>query len=92
MIFIDEPKYHTGRGWFSHMSGTTVKELREFANSVGVPPFWFSNPKGKYQPHYDVQRKHFAACVKAGAKICNTRYLLEFMTDSHKPKTNQNGR
>ena len=68
MILIDTPTKYAGVGTFSHMTGSSVKELHEFAKNVGIKRCWFSNKRGKNQPHYDVNNRYYKSCIDAGAK------------------------
>lgn len=85
MIYIDPPKYYPS-GQFSHMAADSIKELHEFAKLAGVKECWYSNVKGKYQPHYDVAAKHYEFCIALGAIPTGRRELLLLLRDAFKPK------
>jgi len=83
MIYIDEPRSYPGKGVFSHMVGGTIKELHDFAGKVGINRCWFSNKKGKCQPHYDVRKADFDKCLAGGAVLIERRFIAEFLKQNY---------
>lgn len=83
MILIDTPTKYKGIGTFSHMTASSIKELHEFANSVGIKRCWFSNKRGKNRPHYDVNQVYYNDCISAGAKAVTNSELKLFINDTY---------
>lgn len=78
MILIDTPT----RGW-SHMVGSDIKSLHEFAKKAGVKRFMFSNKRGKKQPHYDIRVEDYQHMIDMGAIPVNRRDLFTFLKENY---------
>jgi hypothetical protein len=87
MILIDHSRSYPGKGMYSHMVGSTIKELHQFAESLGIKRCHFSNKKGKYQPHYDIAKHLYNKCLMQGALPVDSKELKRFLNETYKPVT-----
>jgi hypothetical protein len=70
-IFIDAPNWlGHGRYWSHLISDTSLEELNEFADRVGVPRGAFDHD------HYDIPEERVADCLAAGAEQRRSRELV----------------
>lgn len=69
--------------YFSHMAAITIQELHDFAASVGINKCWFSNKRGKKQPHYDVIKYRYTDCVENGAIECSSAELFNMLKTTY---------
>lgn len=73
---------------FSHLVGSTIQELHEFARLIAVRRCWFHNPRGKHKPHYDLRPRQAMAAVVAGATVVDQKTIVTFLkkqyADEHK--------
>jgi hypothetical protein len=73
-IFIDPPAWPAhGRLWSHLISDTSVEELHDFADRVGIPRRAFDGD------HYDVPDLRFEECLAAGAQQCRSRELVAML-------------
>lgn len=79
MILIDTQR----KDGYCHMVGTTIEELHEFAESIGVKRCWYSNKKGKNRPHYDIKGYQITKALRNGAELVSRRILREFLTEHY---------
>lgn len=56
------------------MVATTLEELHDFAQSIGVKPHFFH--KHKRLSHYDITTEQHATALIAGAKLVSTREII----------------
>ena len=77
-VYVDKPVFTTGakkpRQTYAHMVASTLDELHEFAQKIGVKPHFFH--KTPMMPHYDINAKQQAEAVQAGAKEISSRDLV----------------
>lgn len=70
-IFIDAPNWPGhGRLWSHLISDTSVAELQDFADGLGIPRRAFDGD------HYDVPADRFDDCLQAGAFRCSSHDLV----------------
>jgi hypothetical protein len=70
-VLIDEPRWqHRGRTWSHMVSDTSLQELHEFAEALGIPR------RGFHGDHYDVPQEWYDAMVSAGAVPTPSRELV----------------
>ena len=84
MIFVDALREHVRRGWlrqpitgfWCHLATDgPLRELHDFAASIGVPPRAFhAHPA---HPHYDLDAERRAAAVAAGAIEVGSKELVK---------------
>lgn len=76
-IWIDPPVWPAhGRLWSHVISDTSLEELHEFAQRVGIPRRGFEGD------HYDIPAERYAHLVAAGARESTGRDLLRRLRDS----------
>ena len=68
------------------MVASTKEELHAFAVAIGVNKCWYSNPRGKCRPHYDVAKSFFEEAVAAGAFVNTRKEIFQFLLDNYKIK------
>lgn len=61
-----------------HLIASSIKELHEFAEKIGLKKHFFENPKKKNHPHYDltnveIRRKAF----REGAVIVSSKEIVK---------------
>lgn len=70
-VLIDEPLWwFRGRRWSHMVSDTSIEELQDFADGVGIPR------RGFQGDHYDVPEEYYDDMVAAGAVPTPSRELL----------------
>lgn len=70
-VLIDEPLWwFRGRRWSHMVSDTSIEELQDFADGVGIPR------RGFQGDHYDVPEEYYDDMVAAGAVPTASRELL----------------
>ena len=70
-VLIDEPRWPLhGRRWSHLVSDTSLQELHEFAEALGIPR------RGFHGDHYDVPQEWYDAMVSAGAVPTPSRELV----------------
>lgn len=72
MVYIDEPPHMIGKG-YAHMFADSIPELHDFAKNLGIKKCWFSNKRGKNQPHYDVPLRKVTMALVNGARLVDWR-------------------
>ncbi|MFT3852940.1 MAG: DUF4031 domain-containing protein [Ilumatobacteraceae bacterium] len=71
-VLIDEPLWwFRGRRWSHMVSDTSIEELQDFADGVGIPR------RGFQGDHYDVPEEYYDDMVAAGAQPTPSRELLQ---------------
>lgn len=74
-VYIDAPNWPGhGRFWSHLISDSSVDELNEFADRVGIPRRAFDHD------HYDVPQERFSDCLTAGAEQRRSRELVQMLT------------
>lgn len=81
IVLIDEPR----KSWknHSHMVSNDISFLHDFAKSIGVKRYMFSNKKGKNKPHYDVHEKYFKKAVESGASVVPSSDIVKFLKEHY---------
>lgn len=83
MILVDQVQ--TGptpwpSGRYSHlMSDESIRELLEFAKSIGLPIGWFQHKSPGSLPHFDVSPGWRAKALAAGARAVDKRGFVDGM-------------
>lgn len=80
MILIDTPRKND-RG--CHMVASSISELHEFAESIGVKKCWYENKRGKKRPHYDIKGESITKAIENGAILVSRKELLEFLKEHY---------
>ena len=78
MIYVDPAVFQKpkGRKSYGHMVGSTVLELKAFAESIGVKPhFWHS--KGTLS-HFDITLEQHQIAIQKGALEVSSKELIAF--------------
>jgi hypothetical protein len=80
MVYIDKPlKWNVkSKVKWSHLVADNVEELHRFAESMGIKRSWFSNKRGRYQPHYDLNEFQYEEALKRGAIEISSKELVVF--------------
>lgn len=81
-IIIDSP----GSDGWSHLVGSDLEMLHAFARLIGLQRHWFQNKRGKDQPHYDVRGDKIQQAILNGAKVVNTRYVIQYLAHHYSQK------
>lgn len=84
MVLIDPINKNTQ---YCHMAASTIEELHSFAKLIGINKCWFSNKKGRYQPHYDLVEYERKLALEKGAKAVGRGELFVFLKQNFKPQT-----
>lgn len=70
-VLIDDPIWHQhGRVWSHLVSDTSLDELHQFAEAVGIPR------RGFHGDHYDVPQEYYDEMVARGAIPTPSRELV----------------
>jgi hypothetical protein len=70
-VLIDEPRWwFRGRRWCHMVSDSSLDELHDFAQGMGIPRRAFQGD------HYDIPEEHRPAMVAAGAVEVESRELV----------------
>jgi hypothetical protein len=86
-VLIDEPRWPLhGRRWSHLVSDTSLDELHEFAERMGIPR------RGFHQDHYDVPEEYYADAVTRGAVPTPSRELLRKLKAAGLRRTRQGHR
>lgn len=86
-IIFDEPKYHSDRNMWSHLSSNNVEALHRFALKIGLKREWFQDKPG--HPHYDIKSERIRSVARLyGAAYVTRRYYAEKIIEWHKSKIN----
>jgi hypothetical protein len=56
-----------------------LKELHDFAQSIGIKSCWFHNPRGKNKPHYDLKPHQHKIAVHFGAIEKTSKELVTIL-------------
>lgn len=82
MILIDTQR----KDGYCHMVASSIEELHEFAESIGVKKCWYENKRGKNQPHYDIKGYSITKALRNGAELVTRRELFEFLEEHYDKK------
>lgn len=76
MIYVDRAVYKrpNGRVLYAHMTATTLRELHEFAASIGIKRCWFHSHHS--HAHYDINSTQRDIAVNSGAVEVTSKQLL----------------
>jgi hypothetical protein len=80
MVIFDTPRKKDG---YSHMVATSIKELHEFAERIGVKRCWYCNKRGKNRPHYDIRYYTISRALRNGAKQVTRKELRNFLEEHY---------
>lgn len=74
MVLVGKYKYRYGRMYLSHMAASSLKELHEMADAIGINRKWFQNKPGK--PHYDICQAKKQKAIDLGAKLVSDKEII----------------
>jgi len=74
MVYVGTREYKLGRMKMSHMIASTIDELHEMADQLGIDRKHFQNKNGK--PHYDICKTNKTMAFKLGALEVNDREII----------------
>lgn len=61
-----------------HLIATTIEELHEFANKIGLKKCYYRNPRKKRHPHYDIMSEKTRKKVfDNGAELVSDRTIVK---------------
>lgn len=61
-----------------HMIASTIEELHEFANKIGLHKCYYRNPRKKRHPHYDIMSEKVRLKVfENGAQSVTDRTIVK---------------
>lgn len=61
-----------------HLIGSTIEELHEFANKIGLNRCYYRNPRKKRHPHYDIMSERMRILVfNNGAQKVTDRTIVK---------------
>jgi hypothetical protein len=76
-VLVDSPIWPAhGRLWAHLVSDTSLDELHEFADALGIPR------RGFDLDHYDIPEEYVERAISAGAEYLPARELLKRLIDS----------
>ena len=76
-VLVDSPIWPAhGRLWAHLVSDTSLDELHEFADGLGIPR------RGFDLDHYDIPEEFVERAISAGAEFLPARELLKRLIDS----------
>lgn len=76
-VLVDSPIWPAhGRLWAHLVSDTSLDELHEFADALGIPR------RGFDLDHYDIPEEYVEKAIAAGAEFLPARDLLKRLIDS----------
>ena len=76
-LLVDSPIWPAhGRLWAHLVSDTSLDELHEFADALGIPR------RGFDLDHYDIPEEYVERAIAAGAEFLPARELLKRLIDS----------
>ncbi len=64
-VYVDKPIWRYRNMLMCHMTATTLEELHEMADIIGIQRKWFQD---KRTPHYDICKSKRELAIKHGAK------------------------
>ena len=79
MILIDNTDIN---GW-SHLVGSSIRELHEFAGIIGLKRGWFQNKRNKCRPHYDIKGDMRIKAIEYGAILVQKRSDIILFLEKH---------
>ena len=79
-VYVDFPIWARAgvknpRTLYAHMVANSLKELHEFAITIGVKKHFFHKSPSAH--HYDITEKQYEAAMKAGAQQVTSKELLK---------------
>jgi len=75
MVLVDTAR----KDGYCHMVASSIEELHEFAESIGVKRCWYCNKRGKKRPHYDIKGEQIQKALDAGAELVPRQQLRKFL-------------
>lgn len=61
-----------------HMIASSIKELHEFAETIGLHRCFFENPRKKRHPHYDLMNQKIREkAIENGAIVVTDREIVK---------------
>lgn len=62
-----------------HMIGSTIDELHQFADKIGLHRCYYRNPRKKKHPHYDLMNEKIRKkAIDNGAVFVTDRTIVKF--------------
>lgn len=80
MVLIDTPRTKDGG---CHMVTSSISELHEFAELIGVKRCWYENKRGKNRPHYDIKGDSITKAIDNGAIKVSRKELFMFLKEHY---------
>lgn len=74
-MYVDQLKKYNGKYWCHMMTDGDLKELHQFALSIGLKRSWFQNRI--YHPHYDLVPSKRNLAIQKGAKSVDGKTMIE---------------
>ena len=78
IVLIDTPRKGDNG---CHMVASSITELHEFAESIGVKRCWYENKRGKNEPHYDIKGYSVIKALRNGAEQVSRKELKNFLKE-----------
>ena len=76
-VLVDSPIWPAhGRLWAHLVSDTSLEELHDFADALGIPR------RGFDLDHYDIPEEYVERAIAAGAEFLPARELLKRLVDA----------
>lgn len=76
MVYVGTRQYKYGRMKMSHMMATTLQELHQAAQALGVHRKHFQDKK---RPHYDICQNNRSQALKMGSILVDDRELIKML-------------
>ena len=62
-----------------HLIASSIEELHQFANKIGLNKCYYQNPKKKRHPHYDIMSADIHEKVfENGAQLVTNKEIVKF--------------
>lgn len=65
------------------MVASSISELHEFAELIGIKRCWYENKGGKKNPHYDIKGESITKAIENGAILVTRKELLMFLREHY---------
>lgn len=74
MVYVGTRKWRYGYMLMSHMAATTLEELHQMADKLGIDRKHFQDKPG--QPHYDICQTRKALAIDYGAVLVKDSEII----------------